>query len=112
MSIIQQSGNRGISFNLGAASSPSFVLLPGKYRAVVIAACGAGAGPFTGNGSIDLSILAADGSTYAPITNVNFALASQVANGSRIYDLSGGTYSFQVVGTVSGAYASIAPAQA
>jgi hypothetical protein len=66
----------------------------------------------TGNGSIDLSILAADGSTYAPITNVNFALASQVANGSRIYDLSGGTYSFQVVGTVSGAYASIAPAQA
>jgi hypothetical protein len=110
MTVIQQSRNKGISFNLGAASSPPFTLLQGRYRSMINATGGAGAGPFTGGGTIDSYALAADGVTYIPIANANFTIATMIANTCRIYDLSGGTYQFQVVGTVSGAYASIAPA--
>jgi hypothetical protein len=91
------SGNRGAAFNLGAASSPAFTLLPGKYRAVFI---------FTGAGSIALAQLGPDNSTFVTVVN-----APTGANLSTFVELSGGTYQFVVTGTVSAAFASVAPAE-
>ncbi|MGB6325867.1 MAG: hypothetical protein WBG11_08850 [Methylocella sp.] len=111
MTVIQQD-RFSASFNMGSASSPAFVLeQPGMYRLIIVAAGGSGSGPFTGAGSIELCILAPDGATYAPLANANFNAVPVVYNQSQVVALCAGTYQFVVTGTVSGAYASIAPAQ-
>jgi hypothetical protein len=86
--------NNGASFNLGSASSPTFVLLGGRYDVRAIAASW---------GTVTLQSIGPDSST---LLNAATAFA---ANGMvSPITLGPGAYQFTVA-AATGAYASIAP---
>lgn len=89
----------GVKITDGSADY-DFTLQMGRYMLVATATWG--------GGSLALKALAANGTTYVAVKDINGSAASLTADGTILMDLPGGSYRLDVT-TATAVYATLSP---